>query len=251
MSRRAKTDRQPRGWRRLGQTVWHNAPFALLGVAVLAFVVAVIVTFGPVSPTRPSATQPNAWIALPDQAATTIITAARQSPLFTVDRAGDGDFLHDLSHLGTPQLVTGYAPAALPDVVLSDYYVIPILDANGDSVGAAVLLLNADRSALQVQSIDTYAQPRPHGAIAQVTLPDAMALFHAQAHHSSSTSVAPRLVYFNFDFQSAANGSLNWQGGGAFPDDPVWLVADPNGQHYVVGTDLHLYLPKQLPAAQS
>jgi hypothetical protein len=235
---------------RVWQAVWKNAPFALLALTGTMFIAAVIIISGQTARAGISTPASNSgtggdWITLHDHSPAAIIAAARQSPLFHVDRSGTGDYLTDLSRLGVPQEVDGYATR--PGVTLSDYYIIPVLDGGDNSVGAAVLRLNGDHSAIEVQSIDTYAVPRPHGAVAQLDQTHALAAVATHAHTQLAIGAHPRLVYFAFDFQGAERGAFTWNSGGEFPDDPIWLVPGMDGRDHLVGTDGNVYDPAQLP----
>ncbi len=240
------------GWREHIRRLRQHLPFGLLAVALMTFTATAVWSF---SPTANSSTHPvpvdqrGAWFPLVSPRSLEGIAAAPQSPLLQVNRSGQGDYLHDLSHLGTPQLVSGYAPqSATP---MSDYYVIPVLDAQGNSVGAVVMLLDAHHLSGQVQSIDTYAQPRPNGTIAKMPLAHSLSVFTTQTRLSVQGYAQPRLVYFPFNFQAAAHGTLTWNGGGGFPDDPIWLFPGTNGHDYLVGTNGQVYQPNQLPTAQN
>ncbi len=232
---------------RFWRAIWTNAPFALLAFAGALFIAAILVVSGQSANAGNDAANASGpdWITLRNHSAATIIAAARKSPLFQVNRSGSGDYLSDLSRLGVPQEVDGYATQ--PGVTLSDYYIIPILDKAGDSVGAAVLRLSGNHDAVYLQSIDTYAQPRPRGAIARLDQTHALAAVNAHAHTQLAFGVHPRLVYFAFDFQGADRGAFIWNGGGAFPDDPIWLVPGLDGHDHLVGTDSNVYAPTQLP----
>lgn len=234
----------------LARLLRQHMPFAVLAIALVAFVASVATAFGQSAAIPPS--QPpvrvNQWTTLSSQSSAAIIAAAQRSPLFTVNRSGNGDYLHDLSHLGYPQLVSGYS--ASTGKAISDYYIIPVLDAHRNSIGAVVLALDGGHHAVLLQSIDTYAQPRPLGAVAQMPLVRSEAIFMAQTRLAMPSQMQPRLVYFNFDFQRAAKGSLAWHGGGAFPDDPIWLMPGVGGHDYLVGTNGQVYQPTQLPTAQ-
>ena len=159
-------------WQAFQQNMQAIGPFVLLGVALLSFLVALSVSFGQTAQAGSKYTAPigaAGWIPLHARTASAIIAAAQQSPLVHVDRSGAGDYLKDLSRLGMPQLVVGYSTQ--PGVVLNNYYILPILDAQGNAIGAAELVLNANQSAIKVQSLDTYAQPHRYGAVTLVTLP--------------------------------------------------------------------------------
>jgi hypothetical protein len=229
---------------RVWRAIWTNAPFALLAVAIAVFAAAMLSLGG--QPVSAGATTPTDWIALANQSPDAIIQAARQSRLFHVNRSGNGDYLHDLSRLGTPQLVVGYTshPGAS---ALADYYIIPVLDSSGNSIGAVEACLNANHSAIYVQSIDTYTQPRPHGAIAQLDIAQATQVL-AAAH--VGFAAAPQLVYFAFNFRGEERGDFTWHAGGQFPSDPVWLIHGFDGHDHIIGTDGVDYAPSQLPATE-
>lgn len=228
---------------RVWRAIWTNAPFALLAVAVAVFAAAVLSLGGQTA--SAGGTTSSDWISLANQSPSAIIQAARQSRLFHVNRSGTGDYLHDLSRLGAPQLVKGYTTH--PGAILADYYVIPVLDASGNSIGAVEAELNANHSAIYVQSIDTYTQPRPNGAIAQLALPQATQVLSA-AHVGFATP--PQLIYFAFNFQGEERGDFTWHGGGQFPSNPVWLIHGFDGRDHIIGNDGVDYAPSQLPATE-
>jgi hypothetical protein len=194
------------------------------------------------------------WIPLRSQAPGDILAAARQSPLFQAHRADEGDHEQDLSRLGQPVLVHAVQPSnrtsayAWPDV-----YVLPILDAAGNTVAAAEVELNPAHTAVHVTSIVTYAQPRPHGSIARQSSATAVSTLAAQQHVALRLDTTPQLVYFPLDarFQNAGSaGSGAWTAGGTFPADPAWLVMGADGLQRLVGTDNSVYLVSQLPMSQ-
>jgi hypothetical protein len=236
---------------RVLRAIGHNSPFALLAIAATAFIAAVMIACGQSAQAQNSAATPlpSGWIALRSQSPVDVIAAARQSPLFNVNRSGNGDYLSDLSHLGTPLLVQGYS--AVAGVTLPDYDIIPVLDAaSGSSLGAAVLQLNAAHTAIHVQSIDTFARPRAAGAIAQMNLPRAVSTLTTQSHTQLAFNARPRLVYLNISLQGVDQGTLTWTGGGILPDDPLWLIPGADGHDHIIGNDGHAYLPQQLPPAK-
>jgi hypothetical protein len=75
------------------------------------------------APGKPACPAILTWIPLKSQAPGDILAAVRQSTLFNVDRSGGGDYISDLSHLGTPVFVHGLSAPGGP--VEPDFYVIP------------------------------------------------------------------------------------------------------------------------------
>ncbi len=82
------------------------------------------------------------------------------------DEGDAGDHAHDLSRLGTPVFVRTLQLAG-NGRIWPDYYVVPILDANGAATDAAELELNPAHTAIHVVAIATYAQPHAAGVIAR------------------------------------------------------------------------------------
>ncbi len=187
------------------------------------------------------------WIPLKSESPADIIAAARKSPLFNVDRSGNGDYVKDLSHLGTPVLV--HALHAPNGIALPDCFVIPVHDGSGATMAAAELELNPSRSAILVMAIVTYTHPHPHDTIPRMSEAAALSAVAAQHHTSLHSSAQPELVYFPINAYAQATGKIVWVSGGEYPADPIWLVPGADGQDHIVGGDGHVYYLKDLPIA--
>lgn len=186
-------------------------------------------------------------IHLHSQSPTDIIAAARQSPLFRVDRSGKGDYLKDISQLGTPQLVQ--ALHGVGKIVAPDFYVIPIFDGTGATVAAAELELDANHTTVDVVAIVTYKQPYAHDMLTRTSAEAAARSVQAQRGIGLRASAQPRLVYIPLDSVARQTGKIVWTAGGGSPAEPVWAVPGTDGQEYVVGTDDHVYALSDLPLA--
>ncbi len=184
-------------------------------------------------------------IPLKSQVPADIIAAAKQSPLFTVDRSGGGDFIHDLSHLGTPQLVRALHAAGKKPA--PDFFVIPIDDSGGVMIGAAQLALDEGHTSIVVASITTFATPRSNNTIAQSSADNALASLQAQTHVGLKAGAAPYLVYFPTDYYARITGKIVWTSGGTSPLDPIWDIPGADGKDHVVDTAGHVYDLSQLP----
>lgn len=187
------------------------------------------------------------WISLNSESPADIIAAARKSPLFNVDRSGNGDYVKDLSHLGTPVLV--HALHAPNGIVLPDCYVIPVHDGSGATMAAAELELNPAHSAILVMAIVTYTKAHPHDTIPRMGQGAALSAVATQHHTSLRAGAQPELVYFPVDALAQATGKIVWVSGGEYPGDPIWLVPGADGQDHIVGADGHVYFLKDLPIA--
>jgi hypothetical protein len=187
------------------------------------------------------------WIPIQSEAPAEIIAAARKSQLFNLNCPPGGDCVQDLGHLGTPAYV--HVIGAPRSDSLPDLYLIPILDPNADTLGVAEAALNPAHTAIQVGDITTYATPLPKGAVAKIKAADAIAAVSAQRHAQSAAGKKPELVYFPIDYTAWTTGKITWNAGGQFPYDPIWLIHGADGQDYIVGTDGHVYTPKDLPVS--
>jgi hypothetical protein len=237
---------------RVARWLGGNAAFGLLAITVV-FLIAAMGLAARNAPAhavgQPSAatgqqTQPQ-WIALKSEAPGDIVAAVRQSRLFTVNRAGNGDHLTDVSHVGTPQFVRELRRSATSPGV--DCYVVPILDGSGTTGGAAVAWLNPAHTAIYVGYIRAYDVPLASWTGTLPGADGAVGIVRAQHHAGLRKGAQPQLIYFPFDFQGRWSGRVTWSAGGEGPDTPVWLVAGDDGQDHVVGRDGHAYLVSELP----
>jgi hypothetical protein len=182
---------------------------------------------------------------LASQSQADIIAAARKSTLFKVDRSGNGDFVKDLSRLGTAQLVQALHVAGKASA--SDYYDIPIHDSSGANIAVAQLQLDSAHSSIIVAAITTYAQPLPHDTLTKMSATQAVSAVQAKSGVSLLQGQQPRLVYFPGDHVAQATGKITWVAGGEMPYDPIWAVPGADGKDHVVGTDGQVYTTDQLP----
>lgn len=264
---------------RLAATTLNNLVFVLLGLSVVALVVSLGFASshlpgaqaagigpgtgpsgGPGAPTLtcgsaglPACASVNVWIPLKSTASADLIAVAKQSALFNENRIGNGDHTADVSRLGAPLYVQAIQPSGARNgaYVFPDYFVLPILSANGDTTDAAELELNSAHTAIHVIAIVTYTQRRPHGAITQRTADQAAAIIRTEHHIAPSVGKQAQLVYFPGDAQLQQKGEVHWTGGGEYPADPIWRVAGADGQDHFVGVDGHAYVTNQLPMLQS
>lgn len=285
MSRRTGRMHANKRWQRSrsnskgGVGSWISSLFLVGGIASILFAIAVVAQHGlptatasgPGSwhaPQQPSSKQSNyqltcgmpslpacpqnqtQWIPLKSQAPGDIIAAARTSPMLAMptgdNQAGNGDYLHDLSHLDTPVLIRAIAGvhAAAPD-----YYDVPVLNASHQIVGVILLELNPSHTAISVTDIVTYPSPHPAGALSRLTEQQAVQSVQTHVHVGLRSGASPYLVYFPPDYQAEETGKLTWVSGGQSPYDPIWLVPGADNHDHVVGTDGQVYDVSQLPFA--
>ncbi|MEO7003122.1 MAG: hypothetical protein ABI068_15000, partial [Ktedonobacterales bacterium] len=175
------------------------------------------------------------WITLRSQAPADIIAAARQSTLFRVDRSGNGDYVKDLSHLGSPKLVLALRTGGWTATTMPDFYILPVSGPTGATIAAAELALNPTHTAIQVIAIVTYTKALPHDTIGRMSMRQSLAAISAQRHVALRASAQPHLVYFPVNTVSQQTGKIIWLAGGEYPADPIWMIPGADGKTYVVG----------------
>jgi hypothetical protein len=200
-----------------------------------------------VTPAPASTEVADRWIPIPSEAPADVIAAARKSQLFNLNCPPGADCIQDLSHLGTPAYV--HVTGAPRSDHHPDLYLIPILDTNADTLGVAEAALNPAHTAIQVGDLVTYATPLPKGAVTKMGTADAIVALKAQRHTQPAAGKKLELVYFPIDYAAWTTGKLTWNAGGQFPYDPIWLIHGADGKDYIVGTDGHVYTPKDLPVS--
>ena len=225
--------------------------YVLLALAVILFAIVVVaaVRHGSTSTDTSDAAAAtadagNGWIPITSDTPDAIIAAAHKTTMFNVNRSDGGDYL-DISHLEAPILVRAL-PAVGSDS-MPDYYVIPIDDTSGAIVGAAELALNSTHTAIQLTSIITYSEPRPHGQMPHMGISVAESILSTQSHTTLRSGTQPQLVYVPIDAGALESGEVTWNGGGLYPADPVWLIPGADGQNHLVGTDGHAYEMSSVP----
>jgi hypothetical protein len=187
------------------------------------------------------------WIPLRSTNPGDIIAAARTSRLFNINAAGNGD-TPSLSRLGIPQLVLAFRANLAVGSDL-DYYLIPIQDTTGATLGVVMCQVNAGRTALSVVDIVQWAHSRPAGQVTSISAQSAVAAVQARQNVALVAGGAPQLIYFPGSAMAQETGKLIWVSGGAQPYDPVWMVPGADGQEHIVGSDGQVYDASQLPAA--
>jgi hypothetical protein len=249
------------GWLAKALSNWVYALLALAALGVVVSVASCVASSTPApgatdanggaSATSPALASGDGWIPLRSQAPADILAAARSGALLHDSQAGDGDGPHDLTRLGTPNLVRALRPAGVSTSQAPDFYVVPILNAEGAATDAVELALNPARSAVQEIAIITYSSPRVGGAIAEVPQDQAVQMFVKQRHAALRSGTQPYLIYFMVaspDPTTLTDPPL-WSGGGALPADPIWLIPAADGQSYLAGDNGEVYVENQLPFA--
>jgi hypothetical protein len=186
------------------------------------------------------------WILLQSNSPAAVLAAAKQSRLFTMNCPPDTDCYQDLTHLGTPMLVTELRTSAARSA--TDVYIIPILDAAGQVDALASAALNAAHTAIHVQTITSGGSIGPLWPHL-VTADEAVARVQAQHHAGLRPGSHPQLVWLPFDATALQTGQIVWRAGGMDPEDPVWCVPGTDSKDHIVGTDGHVYFLSQIPLA--
>ena len=253
--------RAPRRAPHVLQHIAGTAVFVLLGLSVLGLI-AVLSVMHAQLPSGSAASlsqgdtstanvstpdEQGVWIPIHSTASADLLAAARHSSLFTQNRSESGDHVTDLSRLVIPVFVRPLRHVSSVNGSLPDFYVIPILNLQGETTDAVELELNPAHTAVHVIAIVTYAHPHPLGAIPQVALHAAVASVETRHHVKQRSGTRAELVYFPLDAQQQQTGKLVWTSGGQFPADPLWLINGADGQEHIVGNDGAVYYSNQIP----
>ena len=165
----------------------------------------------------------------------------KQTWIFNIDLSDGGDHIHDLSHLGTPLLVRGLAPEGM---TISDYYVLPIIDAHGAITDIGQFELNVAHTALRFAAITSLDGRYP---IVRQTASAAIAAVRVQRRVTIRAGVQPYLVFFPIDAYDLETGKVVWKAGGLWPGEPLWLVPGSDGQNHLYGNDGKVYAEREIP----
>lgn len=185
------------------------------------------------------------WIPLKSSSPADILAAVKQSTLFHLNCSPSSDCLQDLSHLGTPVLVTELRTQETR--TSTDYYIIPVLDTAGNMDALASAELNCAHTAIHVQGISGSGPRWPR----LVTADGAVAGVQAQHHTGLRSGARPTLVRLPLDQFALQTGQIVWTARGKSALDPVWLVPDTDGKDHLVGADGRAYYLSQFPLALS
>lgn len=183
------------------------------------------------------------WMPLKSQAPADVLAAFTQSLLFHLNCPTGPDCQQDLSHLGTPTLVTEVRTPATRSG--SDFYIVPILDAEGTMHALASAELNPAHTAIHVQGISGSGPRWPR----LVTADGAVAVVLAQHHTGLRSGARPTLVWLPLNQVALQTGQIVWNAGGKSALDPVWLVPGADGRDHFVGSDGRAYYLSQFPLA--
>lgn len=184
------------------------------------------------------------WIAAPDSSPSAMKRILAQAPTFSRDPAF-------VPAPGTPVLVhpfgmhTGYDFNDCPHWLLPEYdpagHLVEIADYVYDYPHKRVRFANAGEI---MPNEPRYRNPYPYLLAEQ-----AEALLKRTRGVDTRGDPAPELVFLPLDMglPEQPGPAAHWQGGGATPGDPVWLLAGADGQDYVIGTDRHVYTLHDIP----
>lgn len=192
----------------------------------------------------PACTTPDpGWIPLTSNAPSAVVTAMKQTWIFHVDLSDDGDHIHDVSHLGAPLLIRGIAPAGK---TISDFYILPFMDAHGVVTDVGEFELNSDHTALRFAAVTSVDGRYP---VVRQTADAAVAAVWAQRHVAPKPNTHPYLVFFPIDAADLETGRVVWDtnAGGLAPVVPLWLVTGADGNNYIYGNNGKVYAEREIP----
>jgi hypothetical protein len=137
--------------------------------------------------------------------------------------------------------VRGLAPKGMP---ISDYYVLPIMDAHGVITDIGQFELNVTHTALRLTAITSFDGRYP---VVRQSPVAAITAVRVQCHVAMRAGTQPYLVFFAIDAYDLETGKVVWKAGGLWPGEPLWLVAGSDSQSYLYGNDGKVYSEREIP----
>lgn len=137
------------------------------------------------------------------------------------------------------------------DVNDCPHFVVAERDASGHVAAIADYVYDYPHARVRLSNVGMIppSDPRYDAPYPYLTESAAAALVTSSRHVGVKSDPAPELVFLPLDMGLPGHPGKaeGWRGGGAWPTDPIWLVAGPDGQDYFVGTDQHVYTIDEIP----
>jgi hypothetical protein len=155
--------------------------------------------------------------------------------------------------LDTPVLVHAYDAHTGIAYYDDDHWVVSVRDATGRESGIFDFLYDQANLRLSFSAFGLITPQDPHSrqTFPYISASVAIAKLLSQRGLSVKPGTQPALIFFpiNPNFPNLSSPVHNWAGGGNSPMNPMWHLTGSDGHDYFVGTDLHVYVQKDLPIA--
>lgn len=156
--------------------------------------------------------------------------------------------------LDTPTLVHAYDAHTGNNYYDDDHLVVSVRNAAGMRCGIFDFVYDQTQQRLRFSSFGVINSPDPHSHQAFPYIPssEAVAQLQNQRKLGVMSGTQPELIFFPIDpnFPVLTSPVHEWAGGGNSAMNPMWLIVGSDGQSYFVGTDLVVYVQKDLPIAK-
>ena len=248
----------------LWRVIRMTAICTFVGLAVLTIGIALAesgqVHFGRHSQTAGSCTptivttgdqQPAKWYSVNSGSAADILSAVKCTDMFQSASQGTDLIAQALQKgtLATPVLVKPYRS----DVGLSQYWVVPVVDANNHPLALLTFLYNPQSHLLHEGEFDAVTGNMfyVNRSFPAITANASVSAVSNQQHATEAQGRAPELIYFPGDLGGVKTGRVKWQAGGTSVIDPIWRVPGADGKWHYVDHDGHAHLNTDLPVDPS
>lgn len=156
--------------------------------------------------------------------------------------------------LDTPTLVHAYDAHTDNSYYDDDHWVVSVRNAAGMRCGIFDFVYDHTQQRLRFSSFGVINSPDPHSKQAFPYIPSSVAVTQLQNQRKLGvmSGTQPELIFFPIDpsFPVLTSPVHKWAGGGNSAMNPMWLIVGSDGQDYFVGTDLVVYVQKDLPVAK-
>ncbi len=195
--------------------------------------------------------QPVKWFSINSGSAADILSAVKCTDMYQSASQGTDLIAQALQTgtLATPVLVKPYRG----DVGLSQYWVVPVVDANNHPLALLTFFYNPQSHLIHEGEFDAvtgnmFYVNRTFPAITANTSETDVSNQH---HMSTAQGRTPDLIYFPGDVKGLKTGKIHWQAGGTSVIDPIWRVPGTDGKWHYVDHDGHAHLNTDLPVDPS
>jgi hypothetical protein len=204
-------------------------------------------TCNPTLVTTGNQAQPARWFSINSGSAADIVSAVKCTDMYQSASQGD-DLIARALQTGTlapPVLVKPYRS----DVGLSQYWVVPVVDANNRPLALLTFFYNPQSRLIHEGEFDAVTGNMfyVNHAFPAVTASMSVASVSSEQHVSAVVGQAPELIYFPGDLAGLQSGRNHWQAGGTAVIDPIWRVPGADGKWHYVDHDGHAHMNTDIP----
>lgn len=157
----------------------------------------------------------------------------------------------DVSIPGTPVLAHPIRMHTGTDFSDCPHWLLPEFDAAGHLVAMVDYVYDDSHKLARFSAAGLIFpnDPRFSNPFPYLSAEQAIALLKRARGVDTLRQPAPELVFLPIDLglPEKHGPAWGWQGGGAIPSDPIWLLAGADGRDYFIGADERVYTLHDLP----